>query len=134
MFEKIKGLFSRQSVVEVVTKYKVVELDEPRGSDEEDEVMKESIATLNSHPGFLHLVKKLGRQRAYLRSKLAFEKHSDLREVDFLQAGIFWCNWLNTEIKRATIKLPPRKLDAMEEELRAFREIDAQIERVGAEE
>ena len=133
MFEWIKGWFSRPSVVEVITKYQVIELDEPRGSEDEDEAMKESIATLNSHPGFLHLVKRLSRQRAYLRSKLDFEKHTDLREVDFLQAGIFWCNWLNTEIKRATIKVAPRKLDAMEEELRAFREIDQQIERIGME-
>lgn len=117
-----------------IVKYKVIELDEPRGSDEDDEIMKESISTLNSHPGFLHIVKKLGRQRAYLRSKLDFEKHSDLREVDFLQAGIFWCNWLNNEIKRTTLKLPQRKLDAMEEELKAFREIDASIERIGMEE
>lgn len=130
MFEWIKGWFSRPSVV---VKYQVVELDEPRGSEAEDEAMKESIATLTAHPGFLHLVKKLGRQRAYLRSKLDFEKHSDLREVDFLQAGVFWCNWLNTEIKRATIKVAPRKLDAMEEELKAFQEIDNQIERIGME-
>ena len=127
-------MFSWLKPFEVVTLYKVVELDEPRGSEADDESMKESIATLNSHPGFVHLVKKLGKQRAYLRSKLDFEKHADLREVDFLQAGIFWCNWLQSEIKRAATRLPERHLDAFEEEAKAFHEIDATIERIGMEE
>lgn len=113
--------------------YKIVEVESPRtplqGGDSEE--MRGSIATLSSHPGFQYLQKKLALQHAALRSKLDFERHTSLAEVDFLQAGLFWSAWLDNEIKRTTVKYTAQRVDPMDEELQAFREIDTQIERVG---
>jgi len=112
--------------------YKIVELTK-RGPQSNEEGIKESVATLASHPGFVWLIKRLELQRSALKSKLDLEKHETLREVDFLQAGIYWAGWLQQETARMTTKLPQRKLDPFEEELVAFRELDSAIERVGEE-
>lgn len=119
-------------VVEKIV-YKIVEIEVPRtplqGGDSEE--MRASIATLPSHPGFQYLLKKLAVQHAALRGKLDFERHTSLAEVDFLQAGLFWSAWLDTECKRATVKYTAQHLDPMAEELKAFQELDSQLERVG---
>jgi hypothetical protein len=74
----------------------------------------------------------LAVQNAALKGRLDHSFHKDLREVDILQAGVFWSNWLRSELERATVGAPQgRQVDPMEEELAAFRAIDAQIERVG---
>lgn len=123
---------------EVVTsqptiQYKIVEVEVPRtplqGVDSEE--MRASIATLPSHPGFQYLIKKLALQHAQLRSKMDFERHTDLREVDFLQSGLYWSAWLDNEVKRTTVKYTAQRIDPMADELQAFQEIDSQIERVG---
>lgn len=111
--------------------YKIVELSEPRLSSQRDKELQESIATLAAHPGFQAVLNRLSLQTAQLKAKLAYERHTDMRAIDFLQAGIYWSNWLAQELKRATTKLPERRLDPMTEELDAFREIDRLIERVG---
>ena len=118
-----------------IDRYKIVEVELPRsplqGGDSEE--MRASIATLPSHPGFQHLLKKLALQNAALKSKLTFERHSTIDEVNFLQAGVYWSNWLLTELKRTTVKVVAQRLDPEEEELRAFQELDRQLERVGME-
>jgi hypothetical protein len=128
MFDKLKALFQPQTKVV----YKVVEVPTPRthlqGGEKE---VRESIYTLAAHPGFVALTSRLSLQCAALKTKLNHERHADMRAVDFLQAGVYWSNWLMLELQRATTKMPERKLDAMEEEVAAFREIDAQLERVG---
>jgi len=126
MFRWIQDLFPKPE-----PQYKIVELTEPRTlSQLGDSEMRESIYTLASHPGFVSLMNKLAYQSQSLKTKLAHERHADLRSVDFLQAGIYWSNWLRQELTRVTTKLPERQLDPMEEELRAFKEIDATIERI----
>jgi hypothetical protein len=111
--------------------YKVVELPS-RFTVKGDDEMKESVATLSSHPGFIFLTQKLAAQGAALKSKLSFEKHENMEAVTFLQAGIYWSNWLAQEVSRSTTKTTATKLlDPFDEELAAFKEIDAQIERIG---
>jgi len=112
------------------TTYKVVELDK-RLSVKADKEVAESVATLSAHPGFVYLTQRLDTQNAALKAKLVFEKHTNMDAVTFLQAGIYWSNWLKLEIQRATTKAPERAVDPFDEELAAFKEIDAQIERVG---
>lgn len=113
-------------------RYKIVEVPEVRPSLKRDTELQESIATLASHPGFQAILNRLALQSAQLKTKLNFERHADMRAIDFLQAGIYWSNWLAQELRRATTKVPERRVDPFQEELNAFREIDAQIERVGA--
>jgi hypothetical protein len=110
--------------------YQIVEVKSPRTPVRWDKSTKEVVSTLQSHPGFLALCERLALQRAQLETQLSRNLHKDLREVDFLQAGISWCAWLQEQVEKSTVKGSTKTFDAMEDELAAFREIDSQIERV----
>lgn len=93
--------------------------------------IQQSLVALGSHPGFRYLCDKLDLQASYLRAKLAGERHESLREVDAIQSGIAWCGWLKAQVAQATeIANRPRQQAPLEEEMRLFRELDAQLERV----
>lgn len=126
-------LFKPEVVVKEVNKYQVVELDMPRSLSQGNAEMAQSVQTLAGHPGFNHLINKLSYQRAALKTRLEQSRHTSLEEVYFLQAGVYWSNWLKTEINRATVKTGGVPQDAFEEEMAAFKEIDAALERVGME-
>lgn len=93
--------------------------------------LKEAIKTLPAHPGFQAILDQLALQRQFLESKSCNEFHKDLRESDFIQSGIYWLNYIQAFIDQQT--QVPRTLErsAFDEELDAFKKIDAQIERVG---
>lgn len=118
-------------VVEVV-KYQIVEVPANRthlkGGDKE---IRDAIQTLSAHAGFIALTDRLNAMNYQLKTKLNGERHADLRQVDFLQAGIYWSHWLQQEVARSTTKMPERPIDPLAEEEAAFREIDAAMERVG---
>lgn len=115
------------------TSYRVVEITPAQrlGIQRTDKEIQESVATLQAHPGFIYLMQRLDIQNAALKAKLVGERHDNLSAVQFLQAGIFWSNWLRQEIARATARPIDRTKDAYEEELEAFKEIDSLLERVG---
>jgi hypothetical protein len=128
MWDRIKSWFKPQPIVI----YRVIESGPSRtqlsGGDEE---MRGSVQTLSSHPGFVWLQARLAAQNAALSDRLKYTHHSDIREVDFLQAGIFWSNWLTIQLEQTTSKASSKRVvDPFEEELRAFKEIDNAIERV----
>jgi hypothetical protein len=76
---------------------------------------------------------RLALQRQLLESKLTREFHKDLREVDQLQAGVFWLGYVQEVISKALDQPQRVPKDVMDEEMEAFRELDAKIERVGME-
>lgn len=91
----------------------------------------QALIGLGGHPGFRYLCDKLDLQASYLRAKLSGERHESLREVDAIQSGIAWCGWLKAQVAQATeIANRPRHQAPLEEEMRLFRELDAQLERV----
>jgi len=108
----------------VVVQYKLVEVKAPRTPLRWDASTKEAVSTLQSHPGFLALCERLALQRARLETQLSHDVHKDLREVDMLQAGIYWCSWLQEQVEKATVKGSTKTFDAMEDELAAFKEIE----------
>ncbi len=125
MFEWLKRLFQPKVV------YKIVEVKAPRPSYRWDENTVQAVTTLTSHSGFVDLVDRLAISKAQLESKNNTQWKKDLREADFIQAGIFWCGWLQEQIDKATYKGSQRKsIDPFEEELAAFKELDSRIERV----
>lgn len=91
----------------------------------------ESVTTLSAHPGFVALQKRLALTNQYLRSQLCGKRFTDIGEVNFLQAGIYWSDWLKSTIMESTTKLRPRLTPAYDEELEAFKKLDSMIERVG---
>jgi len=96
-----------------------------------DKETKESVASLAYHPGFKALADRAEGHAALLEGRLRTPGIKDIREVDFLTSGIYWLNWLRLEVNKATQigSLPVRT--AEQEELAAWKALDAQIERVG---
>jgi hypothetical protein len=126
MFNKLRDLFKPVII------YKVVEVKAPRPIVRWDDHTKDAVSTLSSHPGFIALLDKLRLTKSQLESKNNTQWKKDLREADFLQSGIFWCNWLEEEIRKSTVKGSQRQyVDPLAEELAAFKELDSRIERVG---
>src|SRR5258708_12879865 len=98
MFERIKKLFAP------VVEYKIVEVEKPRTQFRWDQNTKDAVSTLSAHPGFIALTDKLSLINAQLKTKCFSSVHKKLREVDFLQAGIFWSNWLRDQVEQSTVR------------------------------
>jgi hypothetical protein len=77
--------------------YTVVEIEKTRPVDLSPEAAA-SVESLQGHAGFLWLLSRLKYQAARLRTELETVHHEDIREVDFLQSGLFWCNWLQQQL------------------------------------
>jgi len=118
-----------KTIVEVPV-YKVVQVKSLPVQPWSKEI-KDAIRTLPSHPGFVAITERLALQRQLLEAKAANEFHKDLRETDFIQSGIYWLNYVQYLIDKETEVKQRIQRDPMAEELEAFQQIDAQIERVG---
>jgi len=126
MFSKLRELFKPRVV------YKIVEIKAPRPTFRWDENTQDAVSTLTAHPGFIALTERLAITKAQLESKNNTQWKKDLREADFIQAGIYWSGWLLEQVSKATLKGSSRKyIDPLQEEQEAFEKLNAQIERVG---
>lgn len=141
MFQNLKNALSvlffglqvpDPQVIEV-TSYKVIEVKAPRTITAWTKETKDAVGTLAAHPGFVALTDRLNLQRQMLENKLSREYHKDLREIDYLQAGVFWLGYIQDTVAKATKLVPPTPTAAFDEELEAFKLLDAQIERIGME-
>jgi hypothetical protein len=92
-----------------------------------------SISTLQFHPGFRALVdKKLAAAKGVLRARLEQTRHSQLRDVDFIQSGLFWLSYLEREVAEATRATARTTNRAAEpDELALFQKLSTLIEGVG---
>lgn len=126
---EVKTVYLEHNVEKIV--YKVVEVKD-RPIQEWDKETKDAISTLPAHPGFLAVMNRLSLQRQMLNTKLSASYHKELREVDFLQSGLYWLNYIQNTVEQATkVRNAPKQLDAYDEEREAFERINAAIERVG---
>ncbi len=117
----------------VEVRYKVIEVKAPRSAQAWTKETKDAVGTLAHHPGFIALIDRLNLQKQMLESKCSKEFHKDLREADYLQAGVFWLGYVQELVMKATKLSAPAPTDAFDEELEAFKLIDSQIERIGME-
>jgi hypothetical protein len=127
MLNKLTNLFGRPEVI------KLIEVDKLRTPFKVDGSGVEQIQTLVAHPGFQLLLSELRTQRGFLEAKLLNEAQKTLREVQFIQSGIYWSKWLETKLTNATVKHSRVLMEPTVDELAAFREIDAALQRVGAD-
>lgn len=79
---------------------KVVEVEKAIPVVEDEEALK----SLAGHPGFVMLMQRLRNQRAVVKAHLENDHHESIREVEVLQAGLKWLNYLQGEVDRATAK------------------------------
>jgi hypothetical protein len=87
--------------------WNVIEVPETHVVQVEDE---ESIRSLAIHPGFLALTRRFALQKAALQMKLNKTHHKDLREVDNLQLGMSWLDYLNGEVNKLVFRRAPEKV------------------------
>jgi hypothetical protein len=76
--------------------------------------LKESIAALKHHPGMQYLLAKHAMIAAQIQKQLNESKHSDLSEVIGLQHGLFWAQWLETEVmadRQFSTEATPQEMD-----------------------
>jgi hypothetical protein len=115
--------------------YKLIECTKPRLAPVvESEELRDALRALGSFPAFTFILDRLRTQRGLLEGRLRDTKFSRIEDVTFVQSGIFWTNWLEAELERLTKTPPKPELPATEQELIAFQEIDAVLERIGIEE
>lgn len=112
--------------------FKVVEVERPSPALDWSIEEQRAIVSLAGHPGLDALMRKLKLQRSLLESQLRSKRHSDIRQVDNLQSGIFWTNWLERQVREQVSKKetqPPR--DALDLEKSEFERVATALELVG---
>lgn len=110
--------------------YRIAEVEAPRTPVGWDKDMRETIATLSAHPGFVALLDRLKLQAGYLKAQLINREHKEMKDVIFLQSGIYWAGWLQQQIASATKRTVQSYKDAEAEDKQALAELNAMIERV----
>lgn len=114
------------------TKFIAIEIEAPRNAGALSDESKESIKTLAFHPGFLALTARLKTQRSLLETTLKQTRLASIQEVEFLQSGIFWTKWLESQVAAQVHQV--QKAAATEfstEELQALEAIKANMQLVG---
>jgi hypothetical protein len=125
MLKKLFKLFEKPEI-------RFIEIEAPRPTALSKD-LHESLGTLAGHPAFNYLVAKLKVQRSLLETKLKNDRHATLKDVEFLQSGIYWSRWLEDQIQTAVHKAPQASTSTAltEEELSAFNEIRSNTVLIG---
>ena len=105
----------------------LVEVERGQRPEVPNKDLRQSIIALKLHPGFDYLLRKLRFQRAFLEAKLRSEHHKEIREVDFLQSGIGWLNWLESQIDFETNKKEAEPVHTVSHEQKLFEEVNRSI-------
>jgi len=115
------------------TAYQVVKVTDTEPVPALDREMQETLSTLAAHPGFVYLLKRLRYQRGLLLARLQGSKHNSLHEVQLLQSGVYWSNWLEAQfnelMNRALLHAQERKATSEEQEI--LGQVQSTIELVG---
>lgn len=94
MFKKLWNIFSNK------TKFYVVEVEQATKLPELTQELRESIKTLEFHPGFRYLTAKLRYERAMLEKYLHEGFTLAEGQMHHLQGGIHYLKYLESEIAR----------------------------------
>lgn len=127
MFERYRDLFGKHPAPAVVLEIPVHKRLEPL-----DEDSREAVKALENHPGWRYLMGKLRLQRQFLDTKL-HERQADLRNVDFIQSGLFWTAWLDEQVRKEVEReqRPVVKKSLTNPEMEALAAAQAAIEVIG---
>ena len=110
----------------------IIEVERPKVVLPPAKEFRESLVALQTHPGMQYLLDRLRFQRYVLETKLRTERAVNLRDIEFLQSGLFWCNWLEQQLNLLTQNPQPAPVAATQTELDIFNEVYSQLEKVGA--
>lgn len=127
MIKFLKGLFKREE------RYVVLEVE--KGTSQLGQMtneLRESIKTLQYHPGFQYLVTKFRYEKAMLSKYLHEGFQLSEKELHHLQAGVHYLGYLEREVD-AQVKVAVQKgRTALEDEINEFEKIKAATELIGS--
>ena len=121
----LKKIFTRL----ITPRYLVVEIEKgiqiAAGAD------NDAIALLKNHPGFLALTNRMRLKKAALKAALEQTRHDTIRDVDFLQSGLYWLGFLESEVNKAVQDLKTKSAPKLAvNEVEEFEKVRAAIESV----
>jgi len=116
LWARIKRYFTKFLILEIPT-------TEPLLSPEG----REAVVGLLGHAGFQYLLARLRYHKYLLEAAMRTSRFSSLEEVSHLQSGLFWCNWLESQVKRE-LQVQDSLRPAEESEEVAFKEAMSRIE------
>lgn len=113
---------------------KMVEIEKPFVLPELDQGAAAAVATLGSHPGFMYLAAALRNQAALLNASLKKTRFAAKEDFEFVQSGVFWCEWLESFVAKATSSAQPRPepREMRSDELENFQKLLRNVDVVGA--
>lgn len=113
--------------------YSIVEVERPRPLVDLRKMKdgEAAVASLEGHPGWQYLLAKFRIQKAALERSLHSELHTDLSAVLRLQAGVFWCGWLESQLTSSKSKIERAAQAPSTEELAMLKEIMGAMTQVG---
>lgn len=113
-------------------KLSVIEVEKKHVSTLTAEQAAPFVARLRDDPGFQWLLSQLEVQRALLRKTLEEQRHKSITDVEFIQSGLNWLNWLRLQQERAVgIMNKPKERPARPYEQEAFEQLRHNVELVG---
>lgn len=122
-------MWGSKTVIE--KQYTVVEIEKQHPQSDNVETIA-AVQSLENHAGFRWLLTKLKLQGARLSSELLTKRHSDIREVEFLQSGLQWCNWLQSQLDLSRERYRSMR-SATTTEQAHFHDIESAIELIAAQ-
>ena len=81
-------------------KLMLVEVPKPLERLEDTPETSTAVKTLQHHPGFQFLLRKLRLQGQLLETKLRRDRHDNMHDVEFIQSGIHWISWLELQLRK----------------------------------
>lgn len=112
----------------VKSKLFVVEVEKGRRPPELTEETARSVASLQSHPGFLYLLAKLRFHQDVLKAQVSGVRQKSMEDVIMLQSGVAWSGWLKSELEAAINFQTAAPAPATQTEQSLFEEAQRQLE------
>jgi len=94
--------------------------------------LKDSLRSLQFHPGFVYLLTRLRLERAQLRKCLEQGYQLEHGALRHLQAGVHYTGYIEDTLLSLTATPAPPKRDATLNELELFNKVRENLELVGA--
>lgn len=111
--------------------YKVVEIEREAKLPPVTADLRESIKTLQYHPGFQYLIHKMRYEKASLAKYLHEGFNLSEKELHHLQAGIHYIGWIEGELARLSAAPASVVRSAAQEEREVFDRMRSSLELIG---
>lgn len=116
----------------VKNKTTVIELEKGSKLPELTGDLRENLKTLQHSAGFNYLLQRLRVQRASLLAHLREGLNLNETQLRYLQAGIYWAGWLESELQSLTVNKQAPRATTPDEDME-FSKVRESLQLVGVE-